>query len=134
MLPDFDENGNLPPGIHRATIEEVAARFGQGSDERRVETKELIRFVDWARRAFVQRVLVNGSYVTDSQSPADVDIVILPSIATLGDPQYGQFGDLAWPFLHIFVAVDELDFERWGEEDFATSRRKHRKGVVELVL
>ena len=37
MLPEFDEVGNLPPGIHRATIEEVVQRFGVGSPERDVE-------------------------------------------------------------------------------------------------
>jgi len=43
MIPDFDENGNLPPGIHRCTAEEVKARFGHGSSERVVETGELIQ-------------------------------------------------------------------------------------------
>jgi hypothetical protein len=31
MIPPFGEHGYLPPGIHPATVDEVAARFGSGS-------------------------------------------------------------------------------------------------------
>jgi hypothetical protein len=48
MIPDFDDNGNLPPGIHVCTIEELQARFGGGSPERIVEMAELIGFIKWA--------------------------------------------------------------------------------------
>jgi hypothetical protein len=36
MIPSFDQNGNLPEGIHDCTIEEAAERFGafQRSDRR----------------------------------------------------------------------------------------------------
>jgi hypothetical protein len=64
MLPAFDEFGNLPQGIHRATIEEVVQRFGAGSPEREVEEQELLLFTGWARRAGVRRLVVNGSFVT----------------------------------------------------------------------
>jgi hypothetical protein len=134
MLPDFNDDGNLPPGIHRATIEEVIARFGQGSQERHVEGRELIDFVKWARQSVVIRMLVNGSFVTDTMNPNDVDVVILPSSQTIADPRFGQLGDAAWPFLHIFVAADEADFRQWAEGDFGTDRRGHAKGVVEIIL
>ena len=44
MLPPFDEHGNLPPGIHRCTIEELIQHFGTGSVEREVEIQELLEF------------------------------------------------------------------------------------------
>jgi len=28
MIPDFNNHGCLPPGIHSATLDEIAARFG----------------------------------------------------------------------------------------------------------
>ena len=40
MLPPFDESGNLPRGIHTASIDEIADRFGHGSPEREVEFRE----------------------------------------------------------------------------------------------
>jgi hypothetical protein len=27
VIPPFDDNGYLPPGIHSATLDEIAARF-----------------------------------------------------------------------------------------------------------
>ena len=38
MVPPFDENGNLPSGVYRATFDEIANRFGSGSEEREVDT------------------------------------------------------------------------------------------------
>jgi hypothetical protein len=29
MIPDLNEVGYLPPGIHPATLEQISARFGQ---------------------------------------------------------------------------------------------------------
>jgi len=36
VIPLFAEHGYLPPGIHPATLDEVAARFGYGSELRQV--------------------------------------------------------------------------------------------------
>ena len=33
-LPAFNEEGDLPPGVHGATLSEVLERFGQGSVQR----------------------------------------------------------------------------------------------------
>jgi hypothetical protein len=134
MLPDFDDDGNLPVGIHRATIEEVVARFGRGPPERRIETRELVDFVSWARKVRVSRVLVNGSFVTSKRAPNDVDVVILPTPESFAEPGFEQFGDAVWPFLQVLVAADDDDFERWANGDFATDRRGRPKGVLEIIL
>ena len=134
MLPAFDDFGNLPPGIHRCTVEELVARFGSGSDKREAEIGELLRFIEAAKQAGVQRLLVNGSFVTGKLSPNDVDVVFLP------DPDYPRQGpkldsdELVWPFLQIIVAADDADFEAWALRSFATDRRKRPKGVVEVLL
>jgi hypothetical protein len=36
MIPPFNENGYLPPGIHLASLDEIAERFGRQSEMRRV--------------------------------------------------------------------------------------------------
>jgi hypothetical protein len=105
VLPDLDHNGNLPPGIHRATAEEVAARFGTGSPEREVETTELIEFVNWAREAGLGRLLVDGSYVTSKQMPNDVDVVILPGASRPEQALEALESAQRWPFIHIQVAL-----------------------------
>ena len=55
MIPPFDEQGYLPPGIHSATLEELVSRFGCGSELRRVQAESLRWLVDAARRAGVLR-------------------------------------------------------------------------------
>jgi hypothetical protein len=32
MIPDCNDDGYLPPGIHRATLDEIADRFGRESE------------------------------------------------------------------------------------------------------
>ena len=134
MLPDFYDNGNLPPGIHRCLLAEVVARFGRGSPEREVETTELVAFTHWARQAGIKRLLVDGSYVTRKQSPNDVDLVILPG------PEQPEQAETALdmantrPFLHIQVALDAADLEQWAVKDFGIDRSGIPRGVVEIEL
>jgi hypothetical protein len=92
--------------------------------------KELLRFVDWAKKAGVRRLLVNGSYITTKARPTDVDIVILPG----SDEDMPSDEEIKWPFLHILIAVDEADLKRWADEDFGSDRQDHRKGIVEVIL
>src|SRR5437879_5445824 len=77
MIPALDAHGYLPPGIHGAPLDEIAARFGQDSELRRVQLESLRWLVDLARRAGVLRIVVNGSFVTDSYEPNDVDCALL---------------------------------------------------------
>ena len=67
MLPSFDEYGNSPSGIHVCEIDTLCHLFGSDSPARQVETQELIEFIDWARKAGVERLLINGSYVTSKR-------------------------------------------------------------------
>ena len=134
MLPPFDEFGYLPPGIHACGVQELIVRFGNGSPEREVETQELIDFFAWARNAGIQRVIVNGSYVTAKTAPNDVDIVVLPGADyPRGEPTCDQ-QEARWPFLQVFVAADEADLEEWSLRDFGTDRNRRAKGVVEVLL
>jgi hypothetical protein len=134
MLPAFDEFGNLPPGIHRATIEDVVQRFGAGSPERDVEGQELLQFIEWARRAGVRRLVVNGSFVTATPAPNDVDLIILPGPDYPRDQPSDIDEEVRWPFLQVLVAADEDDMERWALLDFGTDRKQRPKGVVEVIL
>jgi len=77
-LPDFDEDGDLPVGVHRATLAEVLARFGQGTPQRQAVTA---RFLEIYRRVQatgkLERLVIFGSYVTDKAEPNDVDIILV---------------------------------------------------------
>lgn len=77
-LPAFNEDGDLPPGIHRATLVEVLERFGQGAFRRRIVADRLARVYQLAASTReVARFVVFGSFVTAKAEPNDVDIILL---------------------------------------------------------
>ena len=132
-LPPLDETGSLPPGIHPATLDEVEARFGRGSELRRVQMESVRWMVDLAVRAGAERVVLNGSFVTDTIEPNDVDCVLLfaPNARRDRDP----FRELrkGLPFLDIAIAAPE-DFDEFVNDTFAADRTGQPKGMIEVIL
>jgi hypothetical protein len=84
MTPPFDDFGCLPPDVHPATLAEIEARFSRASEVRRVQMESVRWMVDLAVRAGVERIVLNGSFVTDIMEPNDVDCVLLTG---RGSPQ-----------------------------------------------
>jgi len=71
-VPAFDRNGNLPPGIHKTTIGEIAARFAW--NERRHRLWEgFRRAAANLAAAGVKKIWLGGSFVTSKDDPNDVD-------------------------------------------------------------
>jgi hypothetical protein len=72
MIPALRE-GRLPPGIHRATLQELRDRLGWGR-----KRKELLDGLEKALRIMgscgVERVYVDGGFVTDKPRPKDIDV------------------------------------------------------------
>ena len=77
MLPDFDQDGNLPPGIHVATWAEVVARFGANARRRQL-LDGLEKALELLRSAGCTRVYLDGSFVTDKVTPGDYDLAWEP--------------------------------------------------------
>lgn len=77
-LPDFNAEGDLTPGIHRASWNEFLQRFGRGSEQRIECTRHLAHIYELARRTgCLQRFVIFGSYVTAKINPNDVDVVLI---------------------------------------------------------
>ena len=77
-LPPFDEQGDLPVGVHQSTITEVIERFGTHTLQRQLVTARLKRIYELARQTGkLQRFVVFGSYVTAKPAPNDVDIILV---------------------------------------------------------
>jgi hypothetical protein len=77
-LPAFNDEGDLPPGVHQATLPEVLERFGQGTLQRRAVSERLDRIYQLASSTgHLGRFVVFGSFVTAEEEPGDVDIVLL---------------------------------------------------------
>lgn len=97
MLPEFDSFGDLPPGIHKASVAEFEARFGRfTTSDRRIRLLAAFRqLIENARfSGIVDRMIVGGSYVTSKQEPNDIDLVILLSgnvdLSVLTPTQYNM--------------------------------------------
>ncbi len=132
MIPPFDEQGYLPPGIHSATLEELVSRFGCGSELRRVQTESLRWLVDAARRAGVLRLVINGSFVTDVLEPNDIDCVLLIGLGFPRDRAAEAELLAGLPFLELSLVRQE-DFDVMVHQFFATDRHSIAKGMVEIV-
>jgi predicted nucleotidyltransferase len=77
-LPAFNEAGDLPPGVHGATLSEVLERFGQGSVQRCAVADRLTRLYQLAASSGqVARFVVFGSFATAKAEPNDIDILLL---------------------------------------------------------
>ena len=77
-LPDFNEEGDLPPAVCRASLSMVLDRFGQGSAQRRIVGSRLERLYNLAiLTGHLARFVVFGSFVTAKAEPNDVDIILL---------------------------------------------------------
>ena len=72
MLPQFDADGLLPPGIHWAIWDEVSATFGNTPWRRRL-LDGLEMAINSLRRAGCHTLYIDGSFVTNKEVPNDFD-------------------------------------------------------------
>ena len=78
LWPAFNELGDLPIGVYRATLAEVIVHFGHGTAQRIAITARLEHIYALARRTgSVQRFIIFGSYVTAAPNPRDIDIFLV---------------------------------------------------------
>jgi hypothetical protein len=133
MIPPFNDDGYLPGGVHPATVEEIAVRFGVESELRRVEMDSVRWLLDLARRAGVRRLIINGSVVSDRLEPNDVDCVLLLDDAYPLDPTADEELDAGLPFIDMKrVGADQFDL--FVKDIFATDRDEVPKGMIEVLL
>lgn len=75
--PEFDHRGDLPIGVHRATLDEIVRHFGS-TPRRALVAQRLDRIYRLARSTgHLARFIVFGSFVTAKANPNDVDIFLL---------------------------------------------------------
>ena len=77
-LPRLNDAGELPAGVHQATMDEVLAQFGSGTAQRQGITAHLRRIYHLARATRkLERLILFGSYITAKPDPNDVDIILV---------------------------------------------------------
>lgn len=78
MIPSFDWNGNLPPGIHQATLSEIENRFAGNATRKRL-FEALSKVVNMFQECQCQGLYLDGSFITNKQEPNDYDLCWEPT-------------------------------------------------------
>lgn len=142
MLPEHDDSGFLPVGVHAATWSEFEAHFA-GTARRRALLALVRPALAHFAKAGARLAYVGGSFVTLKPQPGDVDVVIAvegldasrvhPTLLDLSPSgrivQKAMFGAEFFPDL---LVEDEsgLPFVAF----FQQSRDGRRVGIVALDL
>ncbi|MFZ2113272.1 MAG: hypothetical protein WAU77_06025 [Solirubrobacteraceae bacterium] len=72
MIPELDERGSLPPGIHQATWTEIMTRYAT-SARRRELLDGLLSALRSLRDAGCVVAYIDGGFVTAKEHPGDFD-------------------------------------------------------------
>jgi len=132
MIPPFNDDGVLPPGIHPSRLLEIDVIFGRGSEVRRAQMESVRWMVDLAGQAGASRIILNGSFVTDIMEPNDVDCVLLFAAGVSRNKSAVKQLRAGLPFLSIAL-VDQVDFDEMVNDFFARDRMGTPKGMVEVI-
>lgn len=140
MIPNLNEYGLLPEGIHKATIEEIEHKFGSGSAKRKelfIGFQELIQLL-YKHKKSIKSFLLDGSFVTDKESPRDYDcILVVKKDFNFDSPEAKklQYAKKLF-YAHNFTYMEEdLDWYHrlinlFGHEKYT----RRAKGLVEVIL
>lgn len=88
--------------------------------------------IDLAVRAGAERVVLNGSFVTDIMEPNDVDCVLLFPPERHRDAEALRELPIGLPFLEISM-VDEEEFDALVNDFFKADRWGSPKAMIELI-
>jgi hypothetical protein len=145
-LPALSTNGFLPPGVHQATQDEIAQRFGINTPRRQVLMNRLRHLLTLARSTGqLRRAFVWGSFVTEKSFPRDLDLLLL--MAKEFDRQFTSLPAIQRSvFEHeharlLFEADVFWATEAIGEEELSSwlsvyqfSREMVHCGIVEVIF
>lgn len=143
LLPHFTESGDLPLGVHGATLSEVLKRFGDISPKRKILARRLERIYRLASTTGkIARFIVFGSFITSKLEPNDVDVFILMddsfNISQLsGEPRLLFDHATAQDYFGCSVfwmrRIAALNGEQTTIGHWQTKRDGSKRGIVEII-
>ena len=142
-IPDPLPAGDLPPGIHVATVDEVVRRFGSSST-RRINLAARLRRIHRvaSETGHLARFVVFGSFVTTKEEPNDIDVFMIMEDGFDTGALVGEAGLLfdhaaADAFFGASVfwlrRMSALDGEQAAVEYWQIKRDRGLRGIVEIV-
>lgn len=142
MLPPFTDAGVLPPGVHRASWDDMVHCFG-ATPRRQALLQGLLAAATNLAQAGARVIWLGGSFVTDKEDPDDWDGVWDPSNAdmtkidpVLTDPadlatgRYRQKAKFAGELLVGVETASGMPFQLY----FQVDKNGDPKGIVRLDL
>ena len=142
-LPELADSGELPLGVHPASLQETLERFGDGHPQRIAVGERLERiFRLAAETGHLARFVVFGSFVTDKQEPNDVDVFLVMDDSFDGDRLQGEAAllfDHAAADTHFGASVfwvrrlAALGGEQPMVEYWQAKRGGRQRGIIEIV-
>jgi uncharacterized protein DUF6932 len=93
-LPELDQEGLLPPGIHNVSVAELKEKFCyfRSSDRRINLGRKLERYLeDLKPGGLITEIIVDGSFVTAKEEPGDLDLILVLAAEAViddGTPPY----------------------------------------------
>jgi len=142
-LPKMTDSGELPLGVHRASLQETLDRFSTGHAQRIAIGKRLERIYQVAASTgHLARFVVYGSFVTDKSRPNDIDAFLVMDDEFDGDELDGEallLFDHAAANAHFGASVfwvrrpTAFGGEQAMVEYWKAKRGGGQRGIVEIV-
>lgn len=139
VLPNFNDHGVLPVGLHEAALNEFEERFAFNRRRKKMLNEGLAPVIKELRDYGAKRVFVGGSYVTVAREPRGIDVFVPVSSRT--DPLFRVIVQHADKWRRRFGVICVPAPE--DEEDFGSAAFWHQffagwsnepRGVVEIVI
>lgn len=125
MLPEFNQDGNLPVGVHPAIETEVISRFATTSARRQWLGERLRDLLKTAKATGkLERVFLWGSFITSKEAPNDLDVLLV--MATGFDLEQVS-SDWRVPFDHAQARI------RFNASEFMIANDEQLKVAQEAV-
>jgi hypothetical protein len=147
MIPQLDEDGYWPAGLHVADLDEVQRRFAIfTTSDRRIQMFEKLKglIAEAERSGIVKRIVIGRSFVTAKAEPEDVDclLILKTEVANQSELLPAQYALIStkrvrqkfqadlFPLLEGSARVNEmLDlFQRRKENPHL------RRGIIEVLI
>ena len=140
MIPEFNEQGFLPPGLYDTTLTEIRSILGF-TERRNGLMDGLERYVRvWEKTQLIDHLIIDGSFVTLNAEPRDIDIILVPQRQALFS---SRFSDLAKVYCYdrsftktefgceAFFVAGQGDLQAWTEF-FSHDRQGNIRGLLQL--
>lgn len=125
-IPDFDENGNLPPACYDVTLNEIKKHFVDNFPDSKTRKSRFDCFVKFYKKLLINvkscvQIWINGSFVQNKLNPNDIDFVILLDNDKF---KYNSFEG--------FYLKNEFEFKTLLRDEFTLLKEENNlKGIYE---